>query len=51
MGVTASPKKREYVPDAKDVQTVKKIKLNEIELRDRTTVLRGIKSNVNPIAL
>ncbi|KZT29221.1 RNA polymerase II-associated protein [Neolentinus lepideus HHB14362 ss-1] len=42
---TASPSKRRYVADAEDVEVVKKIKANEIELRDRNTVLRGIKPN------
>ncbi|EIN07888.1 RNA polymerase II-associated protein [Punctularia strigosozonata HHB-11173 SS5] len=41
----ASPAKRRYVADAQDVEIVKKIRANEIELRDRTTVLRGIKPN------
>ncbi|KAJ7593726.1 RNA polymerase II-associated protein [Mycena floridula] len=41
----ASPTKRRYVADAQDVEVVKKIKLCEIELRDRNTVLRGTKSN------
>lgn len=30
------------------MEVVKKIKANEIELRDRNTVLRGIKQNVGP---
>lgn len=42
-----SAPKRKYVPDAHDVEVVKKIKQNEVELRDRTTVLRGIKLNVS----
>ncbi|KAI0062129.1 RNA polymerase II accessory factor [Artomyces pyxidatus] len=37
--------KRRYVPDAADVEAVKKIKQGEVELRDRTTVLRGVKPN------
>ncbi|KDQ18645.1 hypothetical protein BOTBODRAFT_104124 [Botryobasidium botryosum FD-172 SS1] len=41
----SSPEKRAYVPDPKDATIVKKIRLSEVELRDRTTVLRGIKSN------
>lgn len=41
-----SPTKRRYVPDTADMDVVKKIKANEIELRDRNTVLRGIKQNV-----
>ena len=42
----SSPTKRKYVPDLADVEVVKKIKLGEIELRDRNTVLHGIKPNV-----
>ncbi|KAI0927820.1 hypothetical protein AcW1_005240 [Taiwanofungus camphoratus] len=42
---SSSPLKRRYVADAADVEVVKKIKHNEIELRDRNTVLRGIKPN------
>ncbi|KAI0792621.1 RNA polymerase II accessory factor, partial [Abortiporus biennis] len=42
---TSSPQKRRYIPDNADIEVVKKIKANEIELRDRTTVLRGTKSN------
>ncbi|TFK32607.1 RNA polymerase II accessory factor [Crucibulum laeve] len=38
-------KRPKYVPDAADVEVVKKIKSNEVELRDRNTVLRGIKAN------
>jgi parafibromin len=34
------------VPDAADVEVVKKIRQGEIELRDHNTVLRGIKNNV-----
>lgn len=41
-----SPSKRRYVPDTTDLDAVKKIRREEVELRDRTTVLRGIKSNV-----
>ncbi|KZT11161.1 RNA polymerase II-associated protein [Laetiporus sulphureus 93-53] len=37
--------KRRYVADAEDIEVVKKIKQNEIELQDRNTVLRGIKPN------
>ncbi|KAF9650637.1 CDC73-domain-containing protein, partial [Thelephora ganbajun] len=37
--------KRRYVADPQDIEIVKKIKLNEIELQDRNTVLRGIKNN------
>ncbi|KII89442.1 hypothetical protein PLICRDRAFT_109795 [Plicaturopsis crispa FD-325 SS-3] len=43
--VSASPTKRRYIADAADVEVVKKIKANEIELRDRTTVLHGVKPN------
>ncbi|OBZ75960.1 Cell division control protein 73 [Grifola frondosa] len=43
--ISSSPLKRRYVADSADVEIVKKIKQNEIELRDRNTVLRGIKSN------
>ncbi|EMD34280.1 hypothetical protein CERSUDRAFT_117161 [Gelatoporia subvermispora B] len=42
---TSSPLKRRYLPDTADVDVVKKIKQSEIELKDRNTVLRGIKSN------
>ncbi|KAI0810833.1 RNA polymerase II accessory factor [Irpex lacteus] len=42
---SSSPTKRRYVPDTADAEAVKKIKLSEIELRDRTTVLHGIKAN------
>ncbi|KAF5318071.1 hypothetical protein D9619_012160 [Psilocybe cf. subviscida] len=42
---TATPSKRKYVPDAHDIDVVKKIRQNEVELRDRTTVLRGTKPN------
>ncbi|KAH9992792.1 RNA polymerase II-associated protein [Russula vinacea] len=44
-GPTASPPKRRYVPDAGDVEVVKKIRQSEVELRDHNTVLRGIKNN------
>ncbi|KAJ6621878.1 RNA polymerase II-associated protein [Mycena sp. CBHHK59/15] len=40
-----SPSKRRYVADPRDVEVVKKIKQNEVELRDRNSVLRGIKPN------
>ncbi|EAU82000.1 RNA polymerase II accessory factor [Coprinopsis cinerea okayama7 len=43
--VSSSPTKRRYVPDAADMEVVKKIKEGEIELQDRTTVLRGTKPN------
>ncbi|KAH7884842.1 RNA pol II accessory factor, Cdc73 family-domain-containing protein [Phlebopus sp. FC_14] len=42
---TTSPTKRRYVTDAQDAEVVKRIKQNEVELRDRNTVLRGIKPN------
>ncbi|KAI0373122.1 RNA polymerase II-associated protein [Pilatotrama ljubarskyi] len=42
---TSSPLKRRYVADHADIEVVKKIKANEIELQDRITVLRGIKPN------
>ncbi|RDX47422.1 CDC73-domain-containing protein [Lentinus brumalis] len=41
----SSPLKRRYVADPADIEVVKKIKQNEIELQDRNTVLRGIKPN------
>lgn len=40
-----SPSKRRYVPDSHDLEVVKRIRINEVELRDRNTVLRGIKPN------
>ncbi|KAG0701083.1 RNA pol II accessory factor, Cdc73 family-domain-containing protein [Suillus ampliporus] len=40
-----TPSKRRYVADQQDVEVVKRIKQNEIELRDRNTVLRGTKPN------
>ena len=43
---SSSPSKRKYVADLADVEVVKKIKLNEVELRDRNTVLHGVKTNV-----
>lgn len=43
---TTSPSKRRYVPDQQDVEVVKRIKQNEVELHDRNTVLRGTKPNV-----
>ncbi|KAF7314495.1 CDC73-C domain-containing protein [Mycena kentingensis (nom. inval.)] len=42
---TSSPAKRRYVPDARDAESVKKIKSLEVELRDRNSVLRGTKPN------
>ena len=50
-GPNASPPKRRYVPDAMDVEVVKKIRQGEVELRDRNTVLRGIKNNVCRISV
>ncbi|KAH8825042.1 RNA polymerase II-associated protein [Flagelloscypha sp. PMI_526] len=41
----ASSTKRRYVPSASDLEAVKRIKSVEVELRDRNTVLRGIKVN------
>jgi parafibromin len=49
-GVTAateSPQKRRYVPDAADIEAVKRIKMSEVELTDRNTVLRGSKQSVS----
>ena len=43
---STSPSKRRYVADAHDMEVVKRIKQNEVELRDRNTILRGIKPNV-----
>lgn len=48
---TSSPSKRRYQADAADAEVVKRIKLNEIELRDRNTVLRGVKPNVRVSSL
>lgn len=45
--LTSSPSKRRYVADTQDIDVVKKIKQNEVELRDRNTVLRGTKPNVS----
>jgi parafibromin len=44
-----TPLKRRYVADSHDVEVVKKIKQNEVELRDRNTVLRGTKANVRTL--
>ena len=41
-----TPLKRRYVADVHDVEVVKKIKQNEVKLRDRNTVLSGTKINV-----
>lgn len=43
---SAPSTKRRYVADPQDIEAVKKIRLSEIELQDRNTVLRGIKNNV-----
>ena len=43
---TSTPAKRRYAPDTADADVVKKIRLAELELRDRNTVLRGSKPNV-----
>ncbi|GLB35615.1 putative RNA polymerase II-associated protein [Lyophyllum shimeji] len=43
--LTTTPTKRRYVADTHDVEVVKKIRQSEVELRDRNTVLRGIKPN------
>lgn len=48
--VSSSPTKRKYIPDSQDLDIVKKIRQNEVELRDRTTVLRGIKANVRVVS-
>lgn len=37
--------------DPKDTEVVKRIKQNEVELRDRNTVLRGVKPNVSSTIL
>ncbi|PVG02189.1 CDC73-domain-containing protein [Serendipita vermifera] len=42
---SSSPTKKRYVPDAHDVDVVKRMKLNEVELTDRNTVLRGVKQS------
>ncbi|KAI3621871.1 rna polymerase ii accessory cdc73 family [Moniliophthora roreri] len=42
---TSLPAKRRYVPDSHDAEAVKKIKQQEVELRDRNSVLRGVKAN------
>ncbi|PFH53548.1 hypothetical protein AMATHDRAFT_137288 [Amanita thiersii Skay4041] len=41
----SSPTKRRYTADTQDLEVVKKIRQNEVELRDRNTVLRGSKPN------
>jgi hypothetical protein len=45
--VSGSIQKQRYVPDALDIDAVKRIKLNEVELTDRNTVLRGTKQSVS----
>nr|AEN14435.1 RNA polymerase II accessory factor cdc73 family protein [Lentinula edodes] len=47
LGTTGSPQKRKYVPDTADIDSVKKIRMQEVELRDRNSVLRGIKMNAS----
>ena len=42
----ASPAKRRYVTDSSDLEVVKRNKESEVELADRSTVLRGTKPNV-----
>ena len=39
------------MPDAADVEVVKKIRQGEVELRDHNTVLRGVKNNVGILSL
>ncbi|KAF8344129.1 RNA pol II accessory factor, Cdc73 family-domain-containing protein [Cantharellus anzutake] len=41
----AAAEKRPYTIDQKDVLAVKRIRANEVELRDRNTVLRGVKNH------
>ena len=43
---TGTPLKRRYVAGVHDVEVVRKIRQNEVEQRDRNTVLRGTKANV-----
>lgn len=43
---SASPGKRRHVADPHDLEIVKKIRQNEVELVDRNSVLRGVKPNV-----
>ncbi|ETW77656.1 hypothetical protein HETIRDRAFT_326832 [Heterobasidion irregulare TC 32-1] len=45
---TTSPAKWRYVADAHGLLIAKKIRQGEVELRDRTIVLCGIKANVRP---
>ncbi|KAI5118417.1 hypothetical protein M0805_005501 [Coniferiporia weirii] len=42
---STTPAKRRHVVDAADAEIVKKIKANEVELSDRTSILRGKKPN------
>lgn len=42
---SVSPSKRRYITDAQDAEVVKRIRTNEVELRDRNTILRGTKLN------
>ncbi|KAG8833329.1 accessory factor associated with RNA polymerase II [Serendipita sp. 399] len=42
---SSSPQKKRYVPDANDLEAVKRIRQKEVELRDRNTVLRGSKQS------
>ena len=42
----SSPGKRRHVSDPHDLEIVKKIRQNEVELVDRNSVLRGVKPNV-----
>jgi hypothetical protein len=44
---SSSPTKRRYVPDTQDIDVVKRMKLNEVELTDRNTVLRGVKQSAS----
>ena len=43
------PLKRHYVADLHDVEVAKKIKQNEVELRDQNMVLHGMKANVRTL--
>lgn len=40
-----TPAKRRYEPDKADIEAVKRIRQSEVELRDRNTVLHGVKVN------
>ncbi|THH08708.1 hypothetical protein EW145_g2536 [Phellinidium pouzarii] len=42
---STAPAKRRHVVDAADAEIVKKIRMNEVELSDRTSILRGTKPN------